>query len=239
MKVEVWSDFACPFCYIGKRRFEQGLEKFAHKDRVEVIFKSYQLEPHSPKVVDKDIYTVLSEKQGVSYEQAKGFTQQITQQAKELGLEYNFDDMVLTNTFAAHRLSHYAKQQGKMYEMMERILKAYFTDSVNISDYDVLTKLATEVGFDEKEVQAILTEGKYSEDVQNDMKQAVQIGVRGVPFFVFNQKYAVSGAQAGEAFLEVLEKVWEEEQGQQPLQVLNSDNDDTKGANCADGACNI
>ncbi|MEH6943956.1 DsbA family oxidoreductase [Bacillus sp. JJ722] len=239
MKVEIWSDFACPFCFIGKRRFEQGLQKFAHKDQVEVVFKSYQLDPHSPKEVDKNIYTYLSEKQGVSYEQAKGFTQQVAQQAKDLGLDYHFDSMILTNTFAAHRLSHFAKQQGKMYEMMERIFIAYFTESLNISDYDVLTKLAQEVGLDEEEVKTILSDGTYTEDIHTDQNQAAQIGVRGVPFFVFNQKYAVSGAQAGETFLEVLEKVWEEEKGQQPIQVLNEKEDGTKSDNCGDGACNI
>ncbi|WP_019241588.1 MULTISPECIES: DsbA family oxidoreductase [Bacillus] len=236
MNVEIWSDFACPFCYMGKRRFESALQSFNHKDKVTVSFKSYQLDPYSPKEIDKDIYTVLSEKQGVSYEQAKGFTKQIAAQAKELGLDYHFDTMILTNTFAAHRLSHYANKHGKMYEMIERILHAYFTDSLNISDYHVLVKLAAEIGLDEQESLKILEEGTYSEEVQNNQNEARSIGVQGVPFFVFNQKYAVSGAQTSEVFLQVLEKVWEEESEQKPIQVLGTNNNSNNDG-CSEGSC--
>lgn len=232
MKVEIWSDFACPFCYIGKRRFENALKKFEHSGEVETVFKSYQLDPYAPNEIDKDIYSILSEKQGVSYQEAKGFTVQIAQQANELGLDYQFDTMILTNTFAAHRLSHFANLHGKMYEMIERVLKGFFSESLNISDYDVLATLAEEIGLDKQEALTVLSQGKYSENVQRDMEEAQKIGVRGVPFFVFNQKYAVSGAQPSEAFLEVLQKVWDDE-NKQPLTMLKS----TEGDNCEDGSC--
>ncbi|MFS0781741.1 DsbA family protein [Bacillus sp. 1P06AnD] len=240
MKVDVWSDFACPFCYIGKRRFEQALKTFDHQDEVEVSFKSFQLDPYAKKESDQNIYSVLAKKQGVSIEQAKGFTEQISLQAKELGLDYRFDTMILTNTFAAHRLSHYADKQGKMYEMIERILHAYFTESAKISDYEVLADLAAEVGLDRNKSMKVLEDGTFSEDVQNDQQLASQMGVQGVPFFVFNQKYAVSGAQPSEVFTEVLNKVYEEEKQASPVQIIQPNQSGTSnGGMCDDGSCSI
>ena len=238
MKVEVWSDFACPFCYIGKRRFESGLEQFEHKNKVEIIFRSFQLDPHAAKDTDQNMHTLLAKKYGMSYEQAKQMNDQVTQQAKEVGLDYHIDTLVPTNTFDAHRLTHYAKAQGKMYDLKERILKAYFTDSLHIGDHATLTKLATETGLDETQVREVLENGSYANEVRQDQQTASQIGVTGVPFFVFNQKYAVSGAQPSEVFLEVLNKVWEEEQQQKPLEVINPTNAGPDG-DCGDGSCSI
>lgn len=241
MEVAIWSDYACPFCYIGKRRFELALNSFPHSDKVDVTFKSFQLDPYAEKDIDKTVYTMLAEKQGITEERAKVASEQIAAQAKELGLDYQFDTMILTNTFAAHRLSHYAKEQGKMYEMIERILKAYFTDSLKISDYDVLVKLAGEIGLDEREVLTVLQDGKYSKEVHADQSEAAQIGVQGVPFFVFNNKYAVSGAQPSEVFLEVLEKVWAEENQNKPLTILSNDSstENVDEDTCSDGSCKI
>lgn len=211
MKVEIWSDFACPFCYIGKRRFEKGLSQFAHKDQVEVIFRSFQLQPDAKKNTDKNIYAHLAEQKGITYVQAKQMHDNLTEQAAELGLDYQFDTMIPTNTFDAHRLSHFAQEHGKMKEMIERILMAYFTESLHIGDCETLAKLAADVGLNQVEVVAMLADDQYAEEVHTDQAIAAQIGATGVPFFVFCNKYAVSGAQPAELFLEVLEKVWSEE----------------------------
>ena len=156
MKIEVWSDFVCPFCYIGKRRLEIALNKFEHKDEVELVFKSFELDPSSKKKFDENIHEIIAKKYGISVEQAKASNNQIVEQAKAIDLNYNFDDLIPTNTFDAHRLSHYAKTDGKMNELSERLLKAYFVDSLNISDHKVLANLAGEVGLDSEEALKIL-----------------------------------------------------------------------------------
>ncbi|RDI39916.1 DsbA family oxidoreductase [Falsibacillus pallidus] len=241
MKVEVWSDYACPFCYIGKRRFEGGLKQFAHSDGVDVEFKSFQLDPSAPRDNEHDMHTLLAKKYGMSVEQAKQMNAQMTQQAKEVGLDYHIDTLIPTNTFDAHRLTHYAKTQGKMEALKERLLKAYFTDSLHLGDHKTLVKLAVEAGLDEEGVRTVLQSDDFGVEVNQDQQIAAQIGVTGVPFYVFNQKYAVSGAQPSEVFLEVLNKVWEEEQEKLPLKVLtpeNGGNEDPSG-NCGDGSCSI
>ncbi|WP_018394946.1 DsbA family oxidoreductase [Bacillus sp. 37MA] len=210
MKVEIWSDFACPFCYIGKRRFEQAIEQF--DGNVKVEFRSFELDPNAPRKADQDIHDMLAGKYGMTREKAKAMNDQMTEQAKEAGLDYQMDTIIPANTHDAHRLSHYAKEQGKMAEFTERIMKAYFTESKHIADFESLAQLAEESGLLKEEVLNVLESGKYSDQVRADQKEAAQVGVRGVPFFVFNEKYAVSGAQPVESFLQVLHKVGTEEQ---------------------------
>ncbi|WP_379968820.1 DsbA family oxidoreductase [Ectobacillus sp. sgz5001026] len=236
MEVEVWSDIACPFCYIGKKRFDIALKQFDHKADVELVFKSFQLNPAATRGSKQNIHEAIASKYGVSVEQAKVNNEQISMQAKEIGLDFNMDGIVLTNTEAAHRVSHYAKEQGKMTEMMQRLMKAYFTDSLDVGEQDNLLKLAVEVGLDQEDVKRILEEGTYRNEVKEEQREAEELGVQGVPFFVFNRKYAVSGAQPVEVFLEVMGNVWKEEQNNKPLQVLGSNND---GVGCTDGSCNI
>ncbi|MBU3161589.1 DsbA family oxidoreductase [Clostridium frigoris] len=211
MKIEVWSDFVCPFCYIGKRRLEIALEKFEYKDEVELIFKSFELDPSAKKKFDGNINEIIAKKYGIPVEQAKASNNQIATQAKVIGLNYNFDDLVPTNTFDAHRVAHYAKTQGKMNELSERILKAYFVDSLNISDHKVLASLACEVGLNSEKALSILESDKYSNEVRKDEETASKLGISGVPYFVINNKYTISGAQPSEIFLEALEKAREEE----------------------------
>ena len=163
MKIEVWSDFVCPFCYIGKRRLESALDQFEYKDEVELIFRSFELDPNSKKKFDENIYEIIAKKYGISVEQSKASNDQIVAQAKVLGLNYNFDDLIPTNTFDAHRLSHYAKTEGKANELSERILKAYFVDSLNISDYKILASLAGEVGLDSDEALKVLDSDQYGD----------------------------------------------------------------------------
>ncbi|MDV2581487.1 DsbA family oxidoreductase [Alkalibacillus haloalkaliphilus] len=223
MKVEVWSDVVCPFCYIGKRRFEQALQQFNNGNEVEVTFKSFQLDPTVEKGQYDDIHQMLASKYQVPYEQGKEMNAQMAQQAKEVGLEFNFDSVIPANTEDAHRLSQFAKQEGKLYELMEELMKAYFTKGLDVGDHGVLLDTADEVGLNREEASNVLESGAYLSNVRRDQQEAGQIGVQGVPFFVFNEKYAVSGAQSTESFLEVLNKVYEEEKSKPQVQVLNKD----------------
>ena len=156
MQIEIWSDFVCPFCYIGKRRFEQGLNNFEHKDEVEIMFKSFELMPQLGKDLGKSIHQVISDEKGIPLEQAKSMNAQLTAQANELGLDYQFDTMIPTNTLNAHRLTHFAAQSGKMVEMSERIFKAYFIESKHIGDFDTLASLAEDVGLDREQALQML-----------------------------------------------------------------------------------
>ncbi|WP_416825647.1 DsbA family oxidoreductase [Ectobacillus polymachus] len=237
MKVEVWSDIACPFCYIGKKRFDIALEQFDHNEDVQLVFKSFQLSPGAVKGSKQNIHEAIAEKYGMPVAQAKANNENIANQAKELGLDFNMDGIVLTNTEDAHRLSHYAKEQGKMTEMMQRLMKAYFTDSSDVGEQENLLNLAEEIGLNKDDVQRILTEGTYRSEVRSEQQEAQELGVQGVPFFVFNRKYAVSGAQSSEVFLEVMETVWKEEQSTQPLKVVGDNN--TADAQCSDGSCKL
>jgi predicted DsbA family dithiol-disulfide isomerase len=231
MKVEIWSDFMCPFCYIGKRRFESALENFSHKDQVEVVYRSFELDPNAQRDVNQDVHEMLASKYGMSREKAKSMNDNLVEQAREAGLTYHFDSMILTNTFDAHRLSHFASSQGKMKEMVERLLHAYFTESRHIGDHETLALLAAEVGLDKEETTHMLASSAYTNEVRADEQEAVKFGIRGVPFFVINRKYGISGAQPGDVFLDALQKAWEEDK---PLNMLN---DSAADEACADGVC--
>lgn len=212
MKIEVWSDYVCPFCYIGKRRLEEGLSKFDHRDQVEVEYKSFELDPNAPKNSGKNIHEALSEKYGMSLEEAKKMNESVGEQAASVGLAFHFDKMVPTNTFDAHRLTKYAKTKGKDSDLTEMLLYAYFTESIDLGDHNELADIAEKAGLDREEVLSVLNdEQAFADDVRYDQQIAQQIGVRGVPFFVINQKYTISGAQPPETFLGALEKVWQEE----------------------------
>lgn len=219
MKVEVWSDFVCPFCYIGKRKLEVALEEFPHREHVFVEFKSYQLEPKGEVNAELTRDEWLAEKYGVSIEEAKTMNDDITSQAAAVGLIFNFNHIQSANTFDAHRLLQYAIKYHKSNELTERILKAHFTESAHIGDHLTLLKLAVEVGLDQEEVETILQTCKNSKNVRLDQELAQEMGVQSVPFFVFNERYAISGAQPPEVFIEILEKVWEEENEQTLHQV--------------------
>lgn len=210
LKIEIWSDVMCPFCYIGKRRIEQALADFPHNESVEIEWKSYQLDPEAPKNSPLDSYDYLANRYGKDRTWSIETHNQVTEQAKLDGLEYRFDRSVVANSFDAHRLSHFAKSKGKGNELEELIFKAYFTDGKNVSDLEMLVELGKSVGLDENELRTVLESDQYSDEVKIDIHEANQIGVRGVPFFVFDSKYAVSGAQPREAFDQTLAKAWEE-----------------------------
>lgn len=235
--VEVWSDIFCPFCYIGKSKFESALEKFSRKEEVEVIYKSFELNPNSQKSQDGDIHSIIASKYGVSYEQAKMNNDNIVEQAALAGLTFNFDTLVPTNSFDAHRMIHFAAKYGKMKEMTEALFAAYFTDSKNVSDKETLANIAVVIGLDKEEALKALNSDAYGKEVRADEEEGSKLGVNSVPFFVFNRKFAVSGAQSPEAFLSVLEKAFEDEE------ILNDvneekDEEDTEDR-CAGGTCKI
>ncbi|WP_216829621.1 DsbA family oxidoreductase [Alkalihalobacterium elongatum] len=238
MKIEIWSDYVCPFCYIGKRRLESALEKFPQRDTVEVKFKSFELDPHASRDTDESMYEILSKKYGMSLDEAKKMTESVVEQAKTVGLDFNFDKMIRTNTLDAHRLAKFAEEKGKDKEIAEHLLKAYFTDAKHIGDHSTLTEIAVNAGLEQKDVQDVLNGNAYEEKVRIDEAKAKNIGVQGVPFFVINDKYAISGAQPTETFLNALQKVWEEEYENSPLKPLNNTTND-KDPMCTDDRCDF
>ena len=205
--VEIWSDVMCPFCYIGKRKFEQALEQFPGNDAVEVEWKSFQLNPDMKTEPSKNINEYLAEHKGISLARAKEMNERVTAMAAEVGLTYDLGRAVVANSFDAHRLSHFAKKHGRQDAVEERLFKAYFTEGKNTADHGTLVSLAVEAGLNAEEVRAMLAGTEFSDDVNRDIYEASQVGARGVPFFVFDNKYAVSGAQPSELFLQVLNKV--------------------------------
>jgi len=214
MKVEIWSDFVCPFCFIGKTYYEQALAQFPHRDRIETIYRSFELNPNEDSSKMTSTLQSLATKYGMSIEQAKGMTNQVASQAKQAGLTFNFDRMISVNTFDAHRLSIYAQKQGKGKDFIEQLFTAYFTDNEIISDTTVLTKIAVNVGLQQDEVENILNSSEFTTEVRAEEEEASQLGVRGVPFFVFDRKYAISGAQPVQAFVDTLQRAWDEHSDQ-------------------------
>ncbi|HSZ25253.1 MAG TPA: DsbA family oxidoreductase [Cytophagaceae bacterium] len=208
MKVEIWSDVMCPFCYIGKRKFEKALGQFSHKNDIEIEWKSFQLNPELKSQPGKNIHQYLAEAKGWTLEYAKEMNNYVTTMAKEEGLVYDFDKAKIANSFDAHRLSHLAKKYGKGDAVEELLFKAYFTEGKNTGDRSTLIQIGVEAGLDKIEVQKMLESNEYAEAVQRDIYEARQIGVTGVPFFVFDRKNAVSGAQPSELFLRALNASW-------------------------------
>ena len=211
MKVEIWSDIVCPFCYIGKRKFEKAVEGFEGRDKVEIVWRSFQLDPEMKYVPGQSVHEYLGKRKGTSAAEGKKMNDMMAGIAREVGLEYNFDKAVINNTLNAHRLLHLAKEKCLQNETKERLFAAYYTEGKNIGDIDTLVQLGEEVGLNGAEIKQTLESEAFVKEVQFDQHEAQQIGARGVPFFVINDKYAVSGAQPTELFSEVHHKVWEEE----------------------------
>ncbi len=208
MKVEIWSDVVCPFCYIGKREFESALAQFEHRDQVEVIWRSFELDPRAPAKSEFDMYGMLMNKYGSSREDAKARVSGVVQRAKSIGLEYNMDRAVIGSSFDAHRLIQLAKEKGLGSEAEERLFKAYFTEGAHIADHPTLIRLGKEIGLEEKEVKQMLSSDRFTDAVRGDERQAHLAGVRGVPFFLIDDKLSVSGAQQSATFLGALQQAW-------------------------------
>lgn len=210
LKVQIWSDIMCPFCYIGKRRIEEALDLFEHKDAVEIEWKSYQLDGSFNASPEDNMVEHLAEKYRKDKDWAQNMLDNMTQNAKTVGLDFHFEKAILANSFNAHRLLHLAKKYNLTNDLEEQLFKAYLTEGKNVNDLDTLSKLGIKVGLDAEEIIQVLNSDAYGADVQKDQEDANAIGVQGVPFFVFDNKYAISGAQPATAFLETLQKVWEE-----------------------------
>jgi len=224
MKVDIWSDVMCPFCYIGKRKFESALAQFPNGKDIEIEWHSFQLDPDITAQPGKDVYTYLAERKGMTVDQSKQMHKQVVQMAAGEGLQYNFDKAVIANSFDAHRISHLAKKHGKGDAMEEQLFRGYFTEGKDIADHAVLIAMAKNIGIPEQEVIDVLNSKQYADAVEADIVRASQIGVRGVPFFVLDNKYAVSGAQPSETFLQALTQAWGEYEKANPkLTVVGSD----------------
>lgn len=234
MKVEIWSDVMCPFCYIGKRNFESALEQFDEKEHIEVVWKSFQLDPSIPETPQDDYQEYLVKNKGMAPEQVKGMLANVTQSAKQVGLDYNFDQAVMVNSLNAHKLIQFAKTKGLGDEAEERLFRAFFTEGKNIADIPTLVQLANEIGLKESEVKTAFTDGKYTSLVHQDIQEARKVGVQGVPFFVLDRKYGVSGAQPAQAFLDNLKVAFGEWRKLNPENQLEI----TKGQSCTpEGIC--
>lgn len=210
MKVEVWSDVMCPFCYIGKRKFEQALAQFAEKDKIQLVWRSYQLDPTISDSTEKDYRKHLQQKKGWGDQQAKDILDNVTQMAADVGLEYHFEKALVANTFKAHRFAHYAHQYKLQEAAEEALFIAHFVEGKDISDNEALADMGQKMGLDKEDVLRFLTTEEMTEAVKNDITEAEQIGVSGVPFFVFDRKYAISGAQDEAVFLNTLSQSYAE-----------------------------
>jgi len=226
MKVEIWSDVMCPFCYIGKRRFEEALQNFDQKEKIEIEWKSFQLNPDLKTDTSVNIDEYLADKKGWTLDYAQRLNAQVTEMAAQVGLEYNFDKAVVANSFNAHRFSHFAKKNGLGVEAEEALFKAYFTDGKNIDDKDTLIALAVSIGLNADGTRQALEGNAFADDVRHDIAEAQYLGIQGVPFYVMNNKYAVSGAQAVPVFEQTLQKAfadWQQENAKPKLEIIEGD----------------
>ncbi len=208
MKVEIWSDIACPWCYIGRRRFETALAQLEHRAEVEVIWRSFQLDPNAPVDYTGTVNDMLSQRYGISQTQAEAMNARVTALAAEEGLDFHMERTHPVNSLNAHRLLHLAAAHHVQGEMKERLQRAYFTEGLFISDHETLVRLAGEVGLDPEEARRMLAGDAYADAVRADIRRAQAMGCNGVPFFVFDQKYGVSGAQPAATFVMALERTW-------------------------------
>jgi predicted DsbA family dithiol-disulfide isomerase len=229
MKIDIWSDVVCPWCYIGKRRFEAALADFEHAGDVEVRWRSFELDPNAPdsREVTRSQAELLAEKMGRPLEQVRAMQAQVTSVAASVGLDYRLDQTRPGNSLDAHRLLHLALEHGLQDELKERFDAATFTEGLSVSDPDELSRLAVEVGLDEGRVRQVLDSDEFADAVRADESQARAYGISGVPFFVIDGRYGVSGAQESDAILGVLRQAWQE---RRPIQVVAGE-----GAPACDG----
>src|SRR5512146_1317644 len=205
MQVEIWSDVICPWCYIGKRRFEQALAGFSQRESVQVIWRSFELDPNAPRRREGTLEEMLAKKYRVSLQEAAAMNARVTGLAREVGLEYRLDKARPGNTFDAHRLLHFADSKQLGDRATGRIMHGYFSEGLEVGDRAALARLAPEFGIAESEALAILESDDYSKEVRADEARAAAFGVTGVPFFLFDEKTAITGAQAVEAFAGALQ----------------------------------
>jgi predicted DsbA family dithiol-disulfide isomerase len=235
VKVEIWSDVVCPWCYVGKRRFEAALGRFPNRDAVEVTWRAFELDPSAPLRRERDYPHHLAAKYGVSLAEARAMIDRMTETAAGVGLTLRFDIAQPGNTFDAHRLTHLARERGRQDAVVERLLSATFTDGQAIGERDVLVKLAGEAGLDPGEVAEVLASDAYASAVRADEHEAAALGIHAVPFFVIDRTYGVSGAQPPDVLLGVLERAWAD--AHRPLVMSGSGEAPAPG--CEDDSCAV
>ena len=236
MKVEIWSDVVCPWCYIGKRRFESALAGFSHREEVEVVWRSFELDPGAPALRTGDAAERLAAKYGMSREQALASHDRLTQMAAQEGLDFRFDLSQSGNTFDAHRLLHLAAERGLQDQVKERLFRAYFSEGEPIGDVDTLVRLVAEVGIAPTEAEAVLASDTYAAEVRAEEREATALGITGVPFFVVDRHYGVSGAQPADVLAQVLDRAWADAH---PTLVLTPAGVGASETTCTDETCAI
>lgn len=225
----------CPFCYIGKRKFEAALDQFPNKDYVEIIWKSFSLYPHLETNTETNIYDFLSQYKGMPLEHTKTMVKRVSDFAKSVGLDFDFDNAVIAKTTKAHQLIHLAHTQKLQDEMKERLLSAYFLEGKNVDDTPTLIQLGTEVGLTKEDLKHTLDNHLFLKEVQEDIMESRELGIHGVPYFVFNRKYGISGAQDESKFLETLHQSfneWETENGKGLIEVIKGKDTCDIDGNC-------
>ncbi|WP_426989549.1 DsbA family oxidoreductase [Pseudarthrobacter sp. Y6] len=235
MNIEIWSDVACPWCYIGKRRFEAALAEFPHRDAVDVTWRSYQLDPTLPEHYDGTELEYLSTRKGMAPQQVSQMFDHVAEQAKGEGLDYRFDQVVVANSFTAHRLIHLAAQHGQQDAAKERLLSDHFEHGKDIGSQEYLTELGLDLGINADEVAELFSTDKYADDVRFDFEEARALGITGVPFFVIDRKFGLSGAQPAETFTAALNQAWQETH---PLVLVNAA-DGNDGEACGPDGCAV
>lgn len=228
MKVQIWSDIMCPFCYIGKKNFEAALDKLPFKDEVVVEWKSYQLDPELNETLgSKTINEYLAERKGMPMAQIEQMQMRIKDMGKQVGIGFNIENAIVANTFPAHKLIHFAAKSNKANDAEELLFHAYFIDGKNVADHEVLVNIAEELGLDTDQAQYVLNSDSFDYEVKQDILEARNIGVTGVPFFLLNDKYTISGAQPIDLFMEALTQTYNE----------TNTNNSAEGESCTIDGC--
>ncbi|MCY1526649.1 DSBA-like thioredoxin domain protein [compost metagenome] len=210
MKIEIWSDVMCPFCYIGKKHIEQAISTLPFKDKIEIEWKSYQLNPDYHNTANEDLYTYLARSKGMAIAQVRQMTGQVEEMANRVGLKINFAGSIPANSFDAHRLIHFANSKGLQQEAEEALFEAHFIAGKDVADKATLIAIAAQLGLEKAEVQGILESDDFAESVRHDIYESKQIGIQGVPYFVLDRKYALSGAQPIETFAQAITQSFNE-----------------------------
>lgn len=234
MDVDIWADLVCPFCYLGKRRFEQALASFPHADEVTVRWHSFELDRQAPAVADSSLVELVAAKYGTTIEQATAQHEQMALDAAELGLTFNYRDARYGNTFDAHRMVHFAADRGLADEAEETLMRAYFTEGKALGERDTLVSAAESIGLDVDEVRAMLDGDEYGNHVRSDEATANMLGISSVPFFVLDRRYGVSGAQPSEVFAQALQQAWDSKD--EPREASQAAGGGC-GGDCCGGAC--
>ncbi|WP_156724267.1 DsbA family oxidoreductase [Streptomyces apocyni] len=238
MRVEIWSDIACPWCYIGKARFEQGLAAFAHGDQVEVVHRSFELDPGRAKGDTAPVIDMLAAKYGRTREEARAMEEHVASNARAEGLGYRTEGRDHGNTFDIHRLLHLARDRGRQDELLNLAYRANFAEERSVFDPEVLLALAVEAGLDEGEVRAVLADGDaYADQVRADEREAAELGATGVPFFVLDRRFGVSGGQPAEVFTQALEQAWGSRSPLQPVGAASAESGE--GEACGPDGCAV